>query len=125
MILAVARDPLYFLTELVDENEERNRKLGESFRQARRETMVIVLAWLVFLIWTAMVCGSAPDLARGEIVATVLGMPRWVFFGVMLPWLAACGFTFWFSMFYMKDTDLDPDRDSPESETEPGTRGQE
>ena len=111
MILAVAGDPLYSLAELVKSNEERNRQLGESFRQARRETAVIVLAWLAFLIWTGFVCGFGSHLKPGEEIVTAFGMPRWVFQGVVLPWIAACGFTFWFSMFYMKDTDLDPDRE--------------
>lgn len=94
--------------------EQRNRELGESFRQARRETIVICVAWLVFLGWTGLVCGIGGRIESGEPIETVAGMPRWVFFGVVLPWLAACLFTFWFSMFFMKDTDLDPDRERDE-----------
>ena len=93
----------------VNQREQRNRKLGESFRQASRESVVIVLGWLVFLIWTATVCASGGGETDGERIATLMGLPRWVVFGVALPWLAACGFTFLFTMFYMKDTDLDPD----------------
>ena len=89
--------------------EDRNRRLGESFRQASRETVVIVIAWLVFLSWTGLVCGLGSRLEPDKVVETVYGIPRWAFFGVILPWITACGFTFWFSMFYMKDTDLDPD----------------
>ena len=120
MILAVAGDPRYSLAELVKSNEERNRQLGESFRQARRETVVIVLGWLAFLIWTGFVCGFGSQLKPGEEIVTAFGMPRWVFQGVVLPWIAACGFTFWFSMFYMKDTDLDPDCEREANEEENG-----
>jgi hypothetical protein len=120
MILAVAGDPLYSLAELVKGNEERNRQLGESFREARRETVVIVLAWLAFLIWTGFVCGFGSQLKQGEEVVIAFGMPRWVFLGVVFPWLAACGFTFWFSIFYMKDTDLDPDREREANGEEDG-----
>lgn len=62
------------------------------------------------MIWTAVACSLGSGPRPGEEIVTVLGMPRWVFFGVVLPWVAACGFTLWFTMFYMKDTDLDPDR---------------
>lgn len=103
----------------MDRKEERNRKLGESFRQSRREMVVIVGAWLVFLIWTGLVCGVGARHAPGEPVETVLGMPRWAFFGVVLPWGAACVFTLWFSMVFMKDTDLDPDRDEETEDSNP------
>ena len=93
-----------------EQREQRNRELGESFRQASRESVVIVIGWLVFLIWTATVCAFGWGGESREPVPTWMGLPRWVIFGVILPWLAACGFTFWFTMFYMKDTDLDPDR---------------
>ena len=101
---------------MAEENQkkQRNRDLGQSFRQARRESFVIIGAWFFFLVWTALVCGLGSTLNPEEPVKTVLGMPRWVFFGVVLPWIVACLFTLWFSMFFMKDTDLDPDRESPE-----------
>lgn len=101
--------------------EDRNRRLGESFRQASRETVVIVIAWLVFMAWTAVACSLGWSGEKGEEVVTVMGMPRWVFLGVALPWIAACGFTFWFTMFFMKDTDLDPDRSEEEEGALAGT----
>lgn len=96
--------------------DERNKQLGESFRQSRRETVVICMAWAVFLAWTGIGCGLGSHQEGDEPVRTILGMPRWVFFGVVLPWLAACAFTVWFSMVYMQDTDLDPDRSGRENE---------
>jgi hypothetical protein len=94
--------------------EQRNKELGESFRQSSRETLVIIGAWVVFMVWTAIACarGARPG-PDGE-YATAFGMPRWVFFGVVLPWVAAVIFTLWFSMFHMKDTDLNPDREVDE-----------
>lgn len=100
--------------------EDRNKRLGESFRQSSRETVVIVIGWLVFLIWTATVCSLGWDGENEKEVVTVMGLPRWVFFGVVLPWIAACGFTFWFTMFFMEDTDLDPDRSEEEEEAQTG-----
>ncbi len=81
--------------------------------------VVIVGAWLVFLIWTGLVCGIGARLDPENRVATVFGMPRWAFFGVVLPWGVACVFTLWFSMIFMKDTDLDPDRDESVEDSNP------
>ena len=73
-------------------DETRNRRLGASFRQTSRETVVILVAWLAFLSWTGLVCGLAGRLEAGKTVETLYGMPRWAFFGVVLPWIAACGY---------------------------------
>lgn len=100
-------------------DETRNRRLGASFRQTSRETVVILVAWLAFLSWTGLVCSLAGRLEAGKTVETLYGMPRWAFFGVVLPWIAACGFTFWFSIFGMKDTPLDPDRSAPSADSGP------
>ena len=72
---------------------------------------MILGAWVVFLVWTGVVCGFGARLDPDQPVQTFFGMPRWVFFGVVLPWLAACGFTCWFATGCMKDTELDPDRE--------------
>jgi hypothetical protein len=95
-------------------NETRDKELGASFRQSRCETLVILAGWIVLLLWTGLACGIGSRLDPEEPVATLLGMPRWVFLGVILPWLAACGFTFWFALCFMADTDLDPDRERSE-----------
>ena len=101
----------------MNEQEERNKRLGESYRQSTRETLVIIGAWAFFMAWTAIACSLGWK--EGEEVETLFGLPRWVFFGVILPWIAACGFTWWFTMCFMKDTDLNPDSEG-EGEPEDG-----
>ena len=39
----------------------------------------------------------------------ILGMPSWVFWGVLVPWLVCAVFTFWFAGFFMADDDLGKD----------------
>ncbi len=74
---------------------------------ARRETLVILLAFVVCLVWSIAWCYSfgypAPD---GGLVPRVLGMPSWVFWGVLVPWLAADLFAVWFCFFFMVDDPL-------------------
>ena len=74
---------------------------------ARRETLAILAAFVVCMVWSIGCCYSfgysAPD---GGPVAKVLGMPSWVFWGVAVPWLAADLFAVWFCFFFMVDDPL-------------------
>ena len=73
----------------------------------RREAIWILVAFAVCLIWSVSWCYltgyRTPD--DGPLV-TVLGMPSWVFWGVLVPWLAANVFTVWFCVFFMADDPL-------------------
>lgn len=76
---------------------------------ARRETLIILVAFVVCLIWSVSWCylSGYPEPADGQI-AKIFGIPAWVFWGVVVPWLAANGFTVWFCLFYMADDSLEP-----------------
>ncbi len=97
---------------------------------ARREAVAILLAFVVCLIWSISCCYllgyPGPDdlpsdgtasLAAGDAVAKVLGMPSWVFWGVLVPWIAADVFAVWFCFCFMADDPLG------EAEDEKGTDG--
>jgi len=77
-------------------------------RSARREMKVAVGFWAVFAIWAIglgkILAYRKP--ADGEMVNMILGIPSWVFWVVMLPWLLASVFTLWFALRFMKDHDL-------------------
>jgi hypothetical protein len=100
-------------------------------KNARREAAIVLLAWLGCLVWVvgyssfrgytaAPVRDSAPpnEPARvgeappvppavaGAPLETVIGVPRWAFFGIALPWLAATLFTIVFGAFLLRDDDL-------------------
>ncbi len=81
------------------------------FLAARREAIVILLAWLTCMIWTvgyAHFFGyGAPD---GD-VAIVLGWPAWVFWGIAVPWGGATLFSVWYGLRGIAD---DPELDAPE-----------
>ena len=74
---------------------------------ARREALVILMAFVVCLIWSISCCYllgyTGPE--DGP-VARVLGMPSWVFWGVLVPWIAADVFALWFCFFFMADDPL-------------------
>ncbi len=94
---------------------------AQLYRQALRETFVVLAVWAVALVWTVGVCylfgyQHAPDsfLVRHGLAAAhtsadfrqVLGLPDWVLFGIVAPWAACTVFTMAYSVWGMKDADL-------------------
>ena len=87
-------------------------KLDPVFVHSRRESVVLLVGFAVFFIWSVGVSYllgyGATDVGAGggEVVRMVLGMPHWVFWGVAAPWMGANVFTFWFCLCYMADDPL-------------------
>lgn len=84
-------------------------------KNARREAVIIGAAWLVSTVYCCVYCYLTGYIREGralgpEDVRPIFGMPSWVFWGIMVPWLVCSLFTFWFAGFYMKDDDLGIDR---------------
>lgn len=92
---------------MTETTSEESKRLGDSFRQSRREMWVMLGAWAVFFAWTIGYCSmnGFADPNGGE-VPLLLGVPRWVMIGIVLPWGLANVFTIWFAGFFMKDTNL-------------------
>ncbi|MFQ5741282.1 MAG: DUF997 family protein [Acidobacteriota bacterium] len=89
-----------------------------AFLRARREALIILGAWAVCMIWTLLVCAlSGYDLPPGA-VKTICGIPSWVFWGVLLPWLAATLFSLWFGLFYMSEDDAGRGQDRADIQQE-------
>lgn len=66
----------------------------------------MLVTWVVFLVWTLTYNGTqAFDMEKSGI-DPIWGMPRWVFFGILVPWIVGVVLTFWFATFFMKDTNL-------------------
>ncbi len=76
----------------------------DSFREAR----VILLMWVCCFVWTMVVCLSNgyPGPVDPATFPTVLGIPGWVAWGIVFPWLVADAVTIWFCFYRMKDGDL-------------------
>ena len=74
---------------------------------ARREACVILGAFGLFLIWSVTFCYLAGyHEPTGRPPAQVLGIPSWIFWGVLIPWLVADVFSLWFCFFFMADDPL-------------------
>ena len=81
------------------------------FLNARREAWLILIAWAVCLIWTVGYSAVAGYGVPLEEVSIILGMPSWVFWGVLTPWIAATIFSVWFGLSYIADDALGASED--------------
>lgn len=118
-------------------------------RNARREATMIMTLWLGCMIYTGVFCythgylNHAPHAAPtgpslGEIVGPLeqynrepdtlifpfsLGIPDWVFWGVVVPWLFCIVVTFWFCLVFFTEDDLCDDSGSPDAGEPDGQSG--
>ena len=116
----------------MSENRTTTRSLYEN---SRREAIVILIIWLVTTIYSSVYCylfgykshdmvASAKGPTLSELVGDLpgwnraaeslqlplsLGIPDWVFFGVVVPWCLCIGLTFWFCLFFFVEDDLSAD----------------
>lgn len=92
-------------------------ELDPIYLHSRREAVAIFLLWFVCLLWAVPVSysmGFNQDVVPGE-VSTTLGMPSWVFWGLLLPWLVADAVTIYLCFGFIKNDDLG---ESPEEAAE-------
>jgi hypothetical protein len=83
-------------------------------KNARREAIIIGLTWLSATIYSCTYCYlfgyQTPDHPLGvNDIHPILGIPSWVVWGVLAPWLVCALFTFWFAGFFMTDDNLGKD----------------
>tara|TARA_R110002096_G_scaffold310126_10_gene504723 strand:- start:7402 stop:7746 length:345 start_codon:yes stop_codon:yes gene_type:complete len=88
------------------EDQDESLNLRSSFEQARKEFWFMIVTWVFFAGWTTTYNGLFAKGEPGVPVEIVLGVPRWVVFGVGLPWVVAVSVTVWFAFCFMKDTPL-------------------
>ena len=94
------------------------------FLNSRREAVVIFAAWFVALCWSVPYCyiNGYSQQIDPETLSTVMGVPAWLFNGIVLPWIVADLFTTWICFFYMKDDKLESSGDE-EVHSEPVAEG--
>ena len=76
------------------------------FLNSRRESLTILAAWRVGLVWVVGYCYRFGYQAVEASSSIIWGMPSWVFWGVALPWGLAAVWSVWFGLFRMTEDDL-------------------
>ncbi|MEM7478098.1 MAG: DUF997 family protein [Planctomycetota bacterium] len=85
-------------------------ELDPVFVNSRREAWIILVVFLIFAVYSLTVCfiyGRQPEDGDLSKLRTFLGMPSWIAFGIVMPWLAANVVTAWFCFSFMSDDPLD------------------
>ena len=96
------------MSKLESQANRTQPELDPVFVSSRREALIIVAVWFAALCWCVPYCyltgyGKPVDAATLE---TVFGVPKWIFWGIAVPWLVADAFTIVFCLFVMRDDDL-------------------
>jgi fatty acid desaturase len=79
------------------------------YLSGRREAIVVLLVFFAFSAYVLPVCylmGSTPTEGETPPLSMIAGLPAWVVWGILLPWIAANVVTAWFCFFYMKNEPL-------------------
>ena len=113
-----------------DQYESDQYELDPVFVHSRREAWVIMGIFLVFGVYSitaSFLLGRLPEDGNLSRIRTMFGMPNWVAWGVLLPWLLANIVTAWFCFGFMKNDPLDDEAedDNVGAEAELKTDGAE
>ncbi|WP_136247254.1 DUF997 family protein [Halomonas borealis] len=81
-----------------DANNNSDRRY---YLRTRREAAVAGLIWLVFLVWTVGVSYWLGYVHND--FSTVMGLPTWIFWGVLVPFGAATLANSLYAFFYLED----------------------
>lgn len=102
-------------------------ELDPVFLNSRKEARAAFLAWVVALLWAVPVCyclGFKTGVDSTN-VSMVLGIPTWVFWGIVFPWLVADVATTWICFKVMKNDDLGITADESDASISASTVSQE
>lgn len=102
----------------MSQTAENSRHESRLVRTGRREAAIVILIWAAVLGWSVGYCATHGYDRAVDDLSFVLGFPDWVFWGIMVPWLACYAISVAFAMFVMQDAPLEDD--SIGSDLEPG-----
>jgi hypothetical protein len=73
---------------------------------ARREALVVLAIWVAALSYTVTYCYTHGYNRSLESLTFVMGIPDWIFWGIIIPWMACLLASWLFSYVLMSDADL-------------------
>ncbi len=95
-----------------DKTPDRDAIQARHFAQCGREARFCAAVWIAAWVLCAAVTarfGYLPPDRRPDEPWLVLGIPGWVLFGVIIPWLVLICLTVWFAAVYLKEDEPIPD----------------
>jgi hypothetical protein len=113
LILATARSLQYLLCMSAFDRPQQTSlptsALAEDrlVRSARREALFALAVWLVSMVYTITYCYLNGYNRAPESLTFVLWFPDWVFWGIVVPWIACVILSTWFAFRFMGDEPLE------------------
>lgn len=86
---------------------------GPILRNSRREALFTAAVWVLACLYTVGYAGLFAY-RRGE-PELLWGIPSWVIWGVVAPWVVCTGVTCWYAMCGIQDEDLGEEVDTAAS----------
>ncbi len=80
-----------------------------NLRVARREAVVVAVIWIAAMGYTLLYCYFNGYNRPPSQVKFILGIPDWVVYGVLAPWLVCWALSLWFTYAFMEDVPLGED----------------
>ncbi|MFM7039832.1 MAG: DUF997 family protein [Planctomycetaceae bacterium] len=78
-------------------------------KSSQREALIVAGIWLASMFWSV---GCSAWLGYGQQSQPpqlMFGFPLWVFWGIVVPWLACAVISWWFGAFFVRDGELGQD----------------
>jgi hypothetical protein len=82
-------------------------------RSARREAIVSLVLTALALTYTVGYAALFGYGRTAESLRFVMGIPDWVFWGIVVPWLACLATSWWFSFYFVEDDLLEQAEAAP------------
>ena len=107
-----------------------NESAARTYRNSLREMRFVTILWFLAFAWTLSYCylngyQHAPDAwvvksglatpRTPQNLKLVFGMPDWVAYGILAPWLACSAITVVFGKYCMRDDDLGVDKEEDDA----------
>lgn len=82
------------------------QKAVSGYKAAEREALLVLFLWCSCAAYTLGYCRLyGYNRSIGEL-EFVLGVPDWVFWGILLPWTLCLAVGLWMAVWFMKDEEL-------------------
>ena len=95
----------------------RDARLDPVFRHSLRECWLILCVLVVCLVWTVGYSWRHGYHVSSEPLETTLGIPSWVFWGVLAPWGLATVLSVVFGLFWIVDEPLGEENEEHDGAT--------
>lgn len=76
-------------------------------RSARREAVFAVTLWLLAVVYSVSVCYWLGYNRPAADLRFIAGIPTWVLYGIVAPWLICTIVSAWYSFFFAADEDFE------------------